>query len=92
MVTFSDEFESRTKGPSLMIWLFGATVLIFLLWAKFAAIDEIVRARGSIVSSSRPQIIQNLEGGVLAELLVSEGDEVEPGDVLARLRGTLFET
>jgi adhesin transport system membrane fusion protein len=54
MVTFSDEFESRTKGPSLLIWLIGATVFIFLLWAKFAAIDEIVRAKGSIVSSSRP--------------------------------------
>jgi adhesin transport system membrane fusion protein len=92
MVTFNDEFESRTKGPSLLIWQIGATVLIFLLWAKFAAIDEIVRAKGSIVSSSRPQIIQNLEGGILAELLVSEGDEVEPGDVLARLRGTQFET
>jgi adhesin transport system membrane fusion protein len=92
MVTFSDEFESRTKWPSLLIWLIGATVFIFLLWAKFAAIDEIVRAKGSIVSSSRPQIIQNLEGGILAELLVSEGDEVEPGDVLARLRSTQFET
>jgi adhesin transport system membrane fusion protein len=92
MVTFNDEFESRTEGPSLLIWLIGATVLIFLLWAKFAAIDEIVRAKGSIVSSSRPQIIQNLEGGILAELLVSEGDEVEPGEVLARLRGTQFET
>jgi adhesin transport system membrane fusion protein len=92
MVTFIDEFESRTKGPSLLIWLIGATVFIFLLWAKFAAIDEIVRAKGSIVSSSRPQIIQNLEGGILAELLVSEGDEVEPGDALARLRSTQFET
>ena len=92
MVTFIDKFESRTKGPSLLIWLIGATVFIFLLWAKFAAIDEIVRAKGSIVSSSRPQIIQNLEGGILAELLVSEGDEVEPGDALARLRSTQFET
>ena len=46
MVTFSDEFESLTKGPSLMIWLIGATVLIFLLGAKFATIDEIVRAKG----------------------------------------------
>ena len=92
MVTFTDEFEARTRGPSLLIWLIGATVLIFILWAKFAAIDEIVRAKGNIVSSSRPQIIQNLEGGILAELLVSEGDEVEPGDVLARLRGTQFET
>jgi len=45
-----------------------------------------------VVSASRPQIIQNLEGGILAELLVSEGDEVQPGQVLARLRGTQFQT
>lgn len=92
MVTLNQEFENRVRGPSMLIWLIGATVLVFILWAKFAAIDEIVRAKGSVVSSSRPQIIQNLEGGILAELLVTEGDEVEEGDVLARLRGTQFET
>lgn len=92
MATIDQEFENKVRGPSLLIWLIGITVLLFILWAKFAAIDEIVRAKGSIVSSSRPQIIQNLEGGILAELLVSEGDSVEPGDVLARLRGTQFET
>lgn len=92
MVTITDEFDSRVRGPSLLIWLIGATVLLFILWAKFAAIDEIVRAKGSVVSSSRPQIIQNLEGGILAELMVAEGHQVEPGDVLARLRGTQFET
>lgn len=92
MVTVDEEFESRVRGPSLLIWLIGLTVLVFILWAKFASIDEIVRANGSIVSASRPQIIQNLEGGILAELLVAEGDAVETGDVLARLRGTQFET
>ena len=92
MATIAEEFEGRVKGPSLLIWLIGVTVAVFILWAKFAAIDEIVRANGSIVSSSRPQIIQNLEGGILAELLVTEGTRVETGDVLARLRGTQFET
>jgi len=92
VVTIHQEFENKVRGPSLLIWMIGATVLVFIIWAKFAAIDEIVRANGSIVSSSRPQIIQNLEGGILAELLVSEGDTVEPGDVLARLRSTQFDT
>lgn len=92
MVAITEEFEARDRGPSALIWLIAATVLIFLVWAKFAAIDEIVRARGEVASSARPQIIQNLEGGILAELLVAEGDQVEPGDVLARLRGTQFET
>ena len=92
MALWEGEFERRLRGPSLIIWLVGATVLLFLIWAKFAWIDEIVRAEGEIVSANRPQIIQNLEGGILAELHVSEGDVVEPGDVLARLRATNFES
>ena len=92
MATIDAEFSGRMRGSSVTIWLVGATVLIFLLWAKFASLDEIVRANGELVSASRPQIIQNLEGGILAELLVSEGDIVQPCDVLARLRGTGFQT
>ena len=65
---------------------------MFLLWAAFAWVDEIVRAEGSMISSSRPQIIQNLEGGILAELAVKEGDIVNKGDVLARLHGTQFKS
>jgi adhesin transport system membrane fusion protein len=78
------------EGPSLTIWLVAFTVWAFIIWAAFAWIDEIVRADGEVISSSRPQIIQNLEGGILAELLVAEGDVVNRGDVLARLHGTQF--
>lgn len=92
MATIDQEFGARMRGPSLLIWLVGASVLVFLIWAKFAVIDEIVRAEGEVVSSSRPQIVQNLEGGILAELSVSEGDAVQPGQMLARLRGTQFES
>ena len=92
MATVDAEFSGEMRGSSMVIWLVAATVLIFILWAKFAWVDEIVRAQGEVVSASRPQIIQNLEGGILAELLVSEGDVVQQGDVIARLRGTGFET
>lgn len=92
MATIDAEFSERMRGPSLTIWLVGLTVALFVLWAKFAWIDEIVRANGEVVSASRPQIIQNLEGGILAELLVSEGDIVQTGDVIAKLRGTGFLT
>ena len=82
----------RLNGPSLTIWLCAASLLIFIFWAAFAWLDEIVRAQGAFISSSRPQIIQNLEGGILAELLVQEGDVVQRGDVLARLHGTQFKS
>ncbi len=89
---FGGQLNKQLRGPSMVVWLCGATVLIFLLWAAFAWVDEIVRAEGSMISSSRPQIIQNLEGGILAELAVGEGDIVNKGDVLARLHGTQFQS
>jgi membrane fusion protein, adhesin transport system len=90
MATYDAQFEGPMQRSSLIVWLVGATVMVFLVWAAFAALDEIVKAEGEVVSAARPQIIQNLEGGILAELLVREGDLVEPGDVLARLRDTQF--
>ena len=86
------QLEADMRGPSLVIWLCGGAVLVFVLWAAFAWVDEIVRGQGEMISSSRPQIIQNLEGGILAELAVTEGDVVEQGDVLARLQSTQFQS
>lgn len=86
------QLEADMRGPARIIYLCGAAVVIFVLWAAFAFVDEIVRGQGEMISSSRPQIIQNLEGGILAELLVSEGDIVNRGEVLARLEGTQFQS
>ena len=80
------------RGSSLTIWLCATVVVVFLIWSSLASVDEIVRAEGEVISSSRPQIIQNLEGGILAELYVTEGDIVEQGDTFARLRGTSFQS
>ncbi|MEQ3711519.1 MAG: HlyD family type I secretion periplasmic adaptor subunit [Tateyamaria sp.] len=86
------QLEADMRGPARIIYLCGAAVLVFVLWAVFAWVDEIVRGQGEMISSSRPQIIQNLEGGILAELLVGEGDIVNRGEVLARLEGTQFQS
>jgi adhesin transport system membrane fusion protein len=86
----SVQLSRRLRGPSMIIWLSAAAVWLFIIWAAYAWVDEIVRAEGEFISTSRPQIIQNLEGGILSELLVKEGDEVRQGDVLARLYGTQF--
>ncbi|MEW9921523.1 HlyD family type I secretion periplasmic adaptor subunit [Marimonas sp. MJW-29] len=91
-VPLDAQLHREMRGPSAVVWLSAAAVLLFIVWAAFAWVDEIVRAEGSMISSSRPQIIQNLEGGILAELAVAEGDMVERGDVLARLHGTQFQS
>ncbi|MEL6885037.1 MAG: HlyD family type I secretion periplasmic adaptor subunit [Pseudomonadota bacterium] len=89
---FDAQLEAEMRGPSRMIWLTAAAVLVFVLWAAFAWVDEIVRGSGEMISTSRPQIIQNLEGGILAELAVGEGDIVERGAILARLQSTQFQS
>ena len=92
MATIDAELNETMRGPSIIIWLVAATLAVFIGWAAFAWIDEIVRADGEVVSSSRAQIIQNLEGGILSEMLVSQGDTVQPGQVLATLYATRFQT
>ena len=92
MTTFEAGLDDNARAPSRIIWVIVGTVVLFIVWAAFAWVDEIVRAPGQIVSSSRPQIIQNLEGGILAELDVAEGQVVEAGQTLARLHGTLYQS
>ncbi len=92
MTPMQQELARNSLGASRIIYIAAGAVLVFLIWAAFAWIDEIVRADGEVVSSSRSQIIQNLEGGILAELYVRQGDEVDAGQVLARLQATRFQT
>lgn len=56
-----------------------------LVWAHHAILDEVAQGLGQVIPSSRIQVIQNLEGGLLSEVLVGEGASVEPGQVLVRI-------
>ena len=74
--------------PVLIAALLG--ICAFTIWAMVFQIDEVARAVGEVVTESRVQVIQSVDGGVLAELLVREGDRVAPDQVLARLDQTRF--
>jgi len=87
-----ERISAGLRGSSMTIWLCAVVVGVFLIWSSLAWVDEIVRSEGEVISSSRSQIIQNLEGGILAELHVAEGDVVEQGDTLARLQATRFQS
>jgi len=67
----------------LYIWAF--VIAAFLLWANLAQIDELVRGNGEIVPSGENQVVQNLEGGIIEEILVHEAQKVTKGDVLVRI-------
>lgn len=91
----SDRGTAAPGGSStrlrLGIWG-GATALgLFLLWAGFAQIDQITRGQGQIIASSRTQVIQSPDGGVLDALLVREGDLVQRGQLLATFERTKVE-
>jgi adhesin transport system membrane fusion protein len=58
----------------------------FVLWANFAALDEVTRGDGKVIPSSEIQILQSLEGGIVEEFLAREGDSVKAGEILIRLR------
>lgn len=59
--------------------------IAFGVWAHFAILDEVTRGMGSVISSQRLQELQNLEGGILSEVLIHEGQVVEKDDVLVRI-------
>lgn len=59
--------------------------IVFLIWANLAKLDEVTRGDGQVIPSSRVQVIQNLEGGIISEVLVHEGQIVEANDILVRI-------
>ena len=76
------------RGSRLVLGVTFISFVAFFAWAYFAKLDEITRAPGTVISSSRTQIIQSQDGGTLEALLVKEGDTVDAGQLLARLERT----
>lgn len=73
--------------------ILAATVLFFfvaLIWAANANIDEVTRGEGKVIPSDKIQVVQNLEGGILSEILVTEGELIEKDQPLLRLDDTRF--
>ena len=82
--------EDAPRVMRLTLWGVIAFVVFCLLWANFAEVDEVTRGDGKAIPSSRVQKIQNLEGGIVSELFVREGQVVEAGAPLLRLDDTRF--
>ncbi|MGS2724452.1 HlyD family type I secretion periplasmic adaptor subunit [Porticoccus sp. GXU_MW_L64] len=74
----------------LLLWIAGLFLLVMVVWASFANIDEFTRGDGKIVPSSDIQIVQNLEGGILLDLMVNEGQLVESGQPLLNIDDKTF--
>ncbi|BAQ71833.1 MULTISPECIES: HlyD family type I secretion periplasmic adaptor subunit [Pseudomonas] len=84
--------EDAPRVIRLTIWGIIAFFLFLVLWANFAVIDEVTKGEGKAIPSSKVQKIQNLEGGIVSELYVKEGQVVEAGAPLIRLDDTRFQS
>ena len=69
-----------------MVFIFWAvTILAVIIWMSLAEVDEITRGSGEIVPSGNNQMIQNLEGGIVEEILINSGDMVNKGQILLKI-------
>ncbi|MDY7577982.1 HlyD family type I secretion periplasmic adaptor subunit [Herbaspirillum sp. RTI4] len=77
-----------TPGSMAVLYLMLAVLTIALVWASMARVEEITQGQGKVIPASREQIIQSLEGGILEEMRVHEGDIVQRGQVLLKIDPT----
>lgn len=78
----------KTTASMVVLMLIAAVFTGIIVWAYFARVEEITRGEGRVIPSSREQVIQSLEGGILEQMNVKEGDVVEAGQVLLKIDPT----
>lgn len=78
----------KHRGMFTVVLVLFALIITFCLWAYYSTVEEVTRGQGSVIPSSREQIVQSLDPGTIAEMRVKEGDVVEKGQVLLKLDDT----
>ncbi len=85
-------FDRGSKTAKYMVITFSTLFVFFVVWASLANIDEVARGQGQVVPSQRTQYIQHLEGGILEDIMVKEGETVEIDQILARVNNVTAES
>ena len=81
----------QTEKHTGLFWtiaLLFVFLVVFVFWAYHSPVEEVTRGQGSVIPTSREQILQSLDPGTIKEMLVKEGDIVEKGQILLRLDDT----
>jgi membrane fusion protein, adhesin transport system len=79
--------QSPLRARRLLHWILGV-LIVLVLWASFTKVDEVTRGEGRVIPSGQIQIIQSLDGGIVSEILVKEGQVVLKGDSLVKIDET----
>ena len=92
---FMSELQASVRlrpnySSTLLLSAITLLIVFFIFWASFSEIEELTRGQGQVVPSQEIQVVQSLEGGILAELLVNDGDIVEKGQILMRINDVAF--
>lgn len=80
--------KEKHSGQFIVIILFFILMIVFVIWAYNSSVEEVTRGNGNIIPSSREQVIQSLDPGIVTEIMVKEGDMVEKDQILMKLDDT----
>jgi adhesin transport system membrane fusion protein len=78
------------RGGRAIIWVILFLFALFIVWAYYSEIEQVTRGEGKVIPSTQVQVVQNLEGGILSEILVHAGELVKKGQLLLRIDETRF--
>jgi membrane fusion protein, adhesin transport system len=76
------------RASNILFWAVGGFVLVFILWASLTKLDRTVHGAGRVVPTAQLQIVSNLEGGIVAQILAKQGDQVRKGTPLVLMDRT----
>lgn len=80
--------EHTPKGARIVVWVSVISIFVLIFWAAFAELDEVTRGEGKVIPTRQIQILQSLDGGIVSEILVREGQTVKTGDLLLKVDPT----
>ncbi|MEY2860676.1 MAG: hypothetical protein RL392_1134 [Pseudomonadota bacterium] len=80
--------EHTPKGARIVVWVSVVSIFVLVFWAAFAELDEVTRGEGKVIPTRQIQILQSLDGGIVSEILVREGQTVKTGDLLLKVDPT----